>query len=125
MEPITHHLAQVNIGRMRAPLDSPVMADFVAQLDAINALAETRFARADRIPGSALAANVPSERTFMASPVSSERIHRRRGVLPGPAAKNASVRPSGDTLKASLREIPSGGAISNRNARTGAGLGLR
>ncbi len=40
MEPITHHLAQVNIGRIRAPLDSPVMADFVAQLDAINALAE-------------------------------------------------------------------------------------
>ena len=40
MEPLTHHLAQVNIARMRAPLDSPVMADFVAQLDAINALAE-------------------------------------------------------------------------------------
>ena len=40
MEPSTHHLAQINIGRMRAPLDSPVMADFVAQLDAINALAE-------------------------------------------------------------------------------------
>ena len=40
MEPLTHHLAQVNIARMRAPRDSPVMADFVAQLDAINALAE-------------------------------------------------------------------------------------
>ena len=36
----THHLAQINIGRMRAPLDTPVMADFVAQLDEINALAE-------------------------------------------------------------------------------------
>ena len=35
------HLAQINIGRMRAPLDSPVMADFMNQLDAINALAET------------------------------------------------------------------------------------
>ena len=40
METTTHHLAQINIGRMRAPLDTPVMADFVAQLDEINALAE-------------------------------------------------------------------------------------
>jgi len=35
-----HHLAQVNIGRIVGPLDSEVMADFVAQLDEINALAE-------------------------------------------------------------------------------------
>jgi hypothetical protein len=35
-----HHLAQVNIARMLAPINSPVMADFVAQLDAINALAD-------------------------------------------------------------------------------------
>ena len=35
-----YHLAQVNIGRILAPLDSPVMAGFVAQLDAINALAD-------------------------------------------------------------------------------------
>ena len=34
------HLAQVNVGRMRGPIDSPVMAEFVAQLDEINALAE-------------------------------------------------------------------------------------
>ena len=34
------HLAQVNIGRMKAPLDSPVMAGFVARLDEINALAD-------------------------------------------------------------------------------------
>jgi hypothetical protein len=39
-----YHLAQVNIGRMLGPLDSPVMAGFVAQLDHINALA-------DRSPG--------------------------------------------------------------------------
>lgn len=43
--PLKHyHLAQVNIGRTVAPLDSPVMSDFVAQLDSINALA-------DRSPG--------------------------------------------------------------------------
>lgn len=34
------HLAQVNIGRIAAPLDSPQLADFVAQLPEINALAD-------------------------------------------------------------------------------------
>lgn len=34
------HLAQLNIGRLRAPLDSPTLADFVAALDPINALAD-------------------------------------------------------------------------------------
>ncbi len=34
------HLAQVNISRLLAPIDSPILADFVAQLDPINALAE-------------------------------------------------------------------------------------
>lgn len=33
-------LAQLNIGIIRAPMDSPVMADFAANLDRINALAE-------------------------------------------------------------------------------------
>jgi hypothetical protein len=39
-----YHLAQVNIARGLARITSPVMADFVAQLDTINALA-------DRSPG--------------------------------------------------------------------------
>lgn len=34
------HLAQVNIGRFRAPIDSPSMEGFRAQLDPINALAD-------------------------------------------------------------------------------------
>ena len=35
------HLAQLNISRMLAPnIDHPIMADFVAQLDVVNALAE-------------------------------------------------------------------------------------
>jgi heme-degrading monooxygenase HmoA len=38
------HLAQVNIGRIRAPLDSPQLAGFVGRLEEINALA-------DRSPG--------------------------------------------------------------------------
>ncbi|MCM2430814.1 DUF3291 domain-containing protein [Streptomyces sp. RKAG337] len=36
----TFHLAQVNIGRILGPLDGPVLADFVAQLPEINALAD-------------------------------------------------------------------------------------
>lgn len=34
------HLAQVNLAYMRAPQDDPLLADFVAQLDTINALAD-------------------------------------------------------------------------------------
>jgi uncharacterized protein DUF3291 len=39
-----HHLAQVNIGRFRAPLENSLMEGFRTQLDPINALA-------DRTPG--------------------------------------------------------------------------
>ena len=35
-----YHLAQLNIGRFRAPMDSPTMEGFVSQLDRINALAD-------------------------------------------------------------------------------------
>jgi len=40
----TYHLAQINIARMLAPIDSEIMASFVAQLDEINELG-------DRSPG--------------------------------------------------------------------------
>jgi hypothetical protein len=36
----TFELAQLNLAQMRTPMDSPEMADFVANLDRINALAE-------------------------------------------------------------------------------------
>ncbi len=36
-----YQLAQVNIARMLEPLDSPLLADFVAGLDPLNALADT------------------------------------------------------------------------------------
>ena len=36
-----YELAQLNIGRIKGPMDSPVMADFAANLDRINALAES------------------------------------------------------------------------------------
>ncbi|WP_293903942.1 DUF3291 domain-containing protein [Phenylobacterium sp.] len=35
-----YHLAQINVGRLRAPVDHPTIADFVANLDRINALAD-------------------------------------------------------------------------------------
>jgi len=41
---MTYHLAQINIGRLVAPIDNPKIAEFVAGLEPINALA-------DRAPG--------------------------------------------------------------------------
>jgi heme-degrading monooxygenase HmoA len=38
---VPHQLAQVNIARLRAPLDSPQLAEFVAALDSVNASADT------------------------------------------------------------------------------------
>ncbi len=35
-----HHLAQANVTRLLAPLDTPQLADFVAALDPVNALAD-------------------------------------------------------------------------------------
>jgi len=35
-----HHLANVNIATLRAPIDDPLIADFVAGLPAVNALAD-------------------------------------------------------------------------------------
>src|ERR1700681_245890 len=37
---MAHHLAQINISRLLAPLDDPKIAEFVAQLEPINALAD-------------------------------------------------------------------------------------
>jgi len=41
---MNYHLAQINIGRIIAPIDDPRIAEFVAQLEPINAIA-------DRAPG--------------------------------------------------------------------------
>jgi uncharacterized protein DUF3291 len=40
VEDSSHVLAQVNVGRLVAPLDSPQLADFVAWLDPVNAVAD-------------------------------------------------------------------------------------
>jgi hypothetical protein len=34
------HLAEINVGRLRAPVHDPIIADFVANLERINALAD-------------------------------------------------------------------------------------
>ncbi len=37
---MNYHLAQINIARLVAPLDDPKIAEFVSQLEPINALAD-------------------------------------------------------------------------------------
>jgi hypothetical protein len=37
---MNYHLAQINIGRLIAPIDDPKIAGFVAELDPVNALAD-------------------------------------------------------------------------------------
>ncbi len=37
----SHHLAQINVGRLVAPIDDPQISEFVAQLDMVNQLAES------------------------------------------------------------------------------------
>ncbi len=36
-----YHLAQLNIAKIKFPLDDPQMADFVTNLDRINSIAES------------------------------------------------------------------------------------
>ncbi len=44
MTPATHHLAELNVGRLLAPTDDPRVADFMGALDRINGLGK-------RMPG--------------------------------------------------------------------------
>jgi hypothetical protein len=44
MTPVGHHLAELNIGRLLAPVDDPRVADFMNNLDRINGLGK-------RMPG--------------------------------------------------------------------------
>ena len=47
------HLAQINIGRMKGPLDGPVMSGFMARLDDLNALADRSDGFVWRLQGDA------------------------------------------------------------------------
>ena len=46
-----YQLAQINVARLKAPLDSPELKDFVDNLDRINALAESSDGFAWRLTG--------------------------------------------------------------------------
>lgn len=46
-----YQLAQINVARLKAPLDSPELKDFVDNLDRINALAESSDGFAWRLKG--------------------------------------------------------------------------
>lgn len=63
----TYHIAQINIARMKAPLDDPVMAGFVARLDEINALA-------DGSPGFVWRLQAPEGNATYLRPYGDERI---------------------------------------------------
>lgn len=61
------HLAQVNIGRLRAPIDDPSMEGFRSQLDPINALA-------DRSPGFVWRLQTEAGNAIAIRPFSDERM---------------------------------------------------
>jgi hypothetical protein len=61
------HVAEVNIARMRFPLESPELADFVARLDEINALA-------DAAPGFVWRLQTPEGNATYLRPYDDERI---------------------------------------------------
>jgi hypothetical protein len=46
-----YHLAQINIGRLKAPMDAPETAGFADNLDGINALAEAQEGFVWRLTG--------------------------------------------------------------------------
>lgn len=61
------HIAEVNIARMKAALDDPVMAGFVARLDEINAIA-------DRAPGFVWRLQTPEGNATYLRPFDDDRI---------------------------------------------------
>ncbi|MCI0352630.1 MAG: DUF3291 domain-containing protein [Acidobacteriales bacterium] len=61
------HVAQINIGHMKAPLDDPSMAGFVSRLDEVNALA-------DRSPGFVWRLQTPEGNATYLRPYEDDRI---------------------------------------------------
>jgi len=62
-----YHIAQVNIGRLKAPLDDPLIAGFVNRLDDINALA-------DHSPGFVWRLQTPEGNATYLRPYADDRI---------------------------------------------------
>jgi len=91
-----YHLAQINIARMLAPIDDPRMAEFVAQLPPINALA-------DRSPGFVWRLQTES------GDATSVRIYEDEMV-----AINMSVWESVDTLREYVYKSAHQGVLRDR-----------
>lgn len=79
-----YHLAQLNIGRVRAPLDQPIMAGFVNRLDEINALA-------DASPGFAWRLQTTEGNATYLRPYADDRIIVNMSVWESVAALRAFV----------------------------------
>ena len=62
MQPSGHHLAELNVGRIRHPLDDPRMADFANNLALVNGLAERSQGFVWRLKGDS--GNATSIRAF-------------------------------------------------------------
>jgi hypothetical protein len=82
------HLAQVNIARTVAPLESPVMAGFVAKIEEFNALA-------DRSPGFVWRFQGESGNATYLRPYADERIIFNLSVWQSPDALKAYVYRTG------------------------------
>ena len=72
------HIAQLNIGRARGPVDGPVMAEFMALLDPVNAVADETLGPEDLMPR----LRIDADLTF-------------RGITGGVASGVASLAPFG------------------------------
>jgi len=91
------HLAQANIGRIRAPLEDPLMDGFRSQLDVINALA-------DRAPGFVWRLQTDAGNAMGIRPVADERM-----------AINMSVWESLDALQAFVYRSAHVGPLRDRS----------
>jgi hypothetical protein len=69
------HIAQINIGILRAPLESPQIAGFVSELEPVNALA-------DRAPGFVWRLQTEDGDATAIRPFDDDRIMVPAGVVP-------------------------------------------
>jgi hypothetical protein len=91
----THvHLAQVNIGRIKGPIDGPTMAGFVARLDEINALA-------DRSPGFVWRLQTDAGNATYFRPYDDDRILVNMSVWEGASTRSGRSCTARDTSRCS------------------------
>lgn len=107
------HLAQLNISRMLAPsIDHPLMADFVAQLDTVNALAEASDGFIWRLKGDG--GNATDIRAF-----DDERMIVNMSVWESPEKLLAFVRGAGAISQYAHRRAARPPEVVRETRRTG------